>query len=74
MQDVLTFFDTATGSWSYLVVDPHRRQAVVIDPVLDYDAPRRERHAPASIACCRWCASGIWTWSGYWRPTPMPTT
>ena len=39
MQDVLTFFDTATGSWSYLVVDPHSRQAVVIDPVLDYDAP-----------------------------------
>lgn len=37
-QDVLTFFDSATGSWSYLVVDPHSRQAAVIDPVLDYDA------------------------------------
>jgi glyoxylase-like metal-dependent hydrolase (beta-lactamase superfamily II) len=37
-QDVLTFFDAATGSWSYLVVDPHSRQAAVIDPVLDYDA------------------------------------
>jgi len=38
-QDVLSFFDSATGSWSYLVVDPHSRQAAVIDPVLDYDAP-----------------------------------
>lgn len=37
-QDVLSFFDSATGSWSYLVVDPHSRQAAVIDPVLDYDA------------------------------------
>ena len=37
-QDVLSFFDAATGSWSYLVVDPHSRQAAVIDPVLDYDA------------------------------------
>lgn len=37
-QDVLSFFDSATGSWSYLVVDPQSRQAAVIDPVLDYDA------------------------------------
>lgn len=37
-QDVLSFFDAATGSWSYLVVHPQSRQAAVIDPVLDYDA------------------------------------
>ena len=37
-QDVLSFFDSATGSWSYLAVDAPSRQAAVIDPVLDYDA------------------------------------
>jgi len=35
---MLSFFDAPTGSWSYLVIDPHSRQAAVIDPVLDYDA------------------------------------
>lgn len=36
--DVCSFFDAPTGSWSYLVSDPASRQAVIIDPVLDYDA------------------------------------
>ncbi|WP_448506766.1 MBL fold metallo-hydrolase [Immundisolibacter sp.] len=36
--EVLTFFDTPTGSWSYLVADAKSRQAAIIDPVLDYDA------------------------------------
>ena len=35
---MLSFFDAPTGSWSYLVIDPHSRQAAIIDPVLDYDA------------------------------------
>lgn len=36
--EVQTFLDPPTGSWSYLVFDPKSRQAVIIDPVLDYDA------------------------------------
>lgn len=36
--DVVPFFDAPTGSWSYLVSDPASRQAVIVDPVLDYDA------------------------------------
>lgn len=36
--DVLPFFDAPTGSWSYVVAEPATRQAVIIDPVLDYDA------------------------------------
>ncbi len=36
--EVQTFLDPPTGSWSYLVFDPQSRQAVIIDPVLDYDA------------------------------------
>ncbi len=37
-REVLTFLDTPTGSWSYLVADVQSRQAAIIDPVLDYDA------------------------------------
>jgi glyoxylase-like metal-dependent hydrolase (beta-lactamase superfamily II) len=31
------FFDPDTCSYSYLIADPHTRQAAVIDPVLNYD-------------------------------------
>ena len=34
---VQAFFDEATSTVSYLVCDPDSREAVVIDPVLDYD-------------------------------------
>ncbi|HEX2113112.1 MAG TPA: MBL fold metallo-hydrolase [Alphaproteobacteria bacterium] len=36
--DIIGFFDPATCSVSYLVVDPATRAAGVIDPVLDFDA------------------------------------
>ncbi|KAL1582276.1 hypothetical protein WHR41_09234 [Cladosporium halotolerans] len=29
--------DSATGTWQYIVADPHTLDAVIIDPVLDYD-------------------------------------
>ena len=32
-----TFFDPATSTLTYVVFDPKSRDAVVIDPVLDYD-------------------------------------
>ncbi|KZT10637.1 Metallo-hydrolase/oxidoreductase [Laetiporus sulphureus 93-53] len=35
---VYTFFERATSTWQYIIVDPHTSDAVVIDPVLDYDA------------------------------------
>src|SRR5690606_27214258 len=35
--NVQAFFDEATNTVSYLVADPASHQAVVIDPVLDYD-------------------------------------
>lgn len=31
------FFDKATHSWSYVVVEPDSRTCAIIDPVLDYD-------------------------------------
>lgn len=35
--DVMAFFDAATSSVSYLVIDPQSRRAAIIDPVLDFD-------------------------------------
>jgi len=35
--DIQAFFDEATFTVSYLVSDPETREAVVIDPVLDFD-------------------------------------
>jgi len=38
MQPTVTpFLHKPTGTWSYVVADPDAREAVVIDPVLDYD-------------------------------------
>lgn len=34
---IQAFFDEPTNTVTYLVSDPHTRQAAVIDPVLDYD-------------------------------------
>lgn len=35
--DVECFFDQATSTFTYLVIDPTSRRAAVIDPVLDFD-------------------------------------
>ena len=35
---VTPFFHTDSCTWSYVVADPHSRQAAIIDPVLDFDA------------------------------------
>ena len=35
--DIETFFDPATFTWTYVVMDPDSNQAAIIDPVLDYD-------------------------------------
>lgn len=37
--EVQTFFHDGTNTFSYVVFDPDTREAAVIDPVLDYDAP-----------------------------------
>jgi glyoxylase-like metal-dependent hydrolase (beta-lactamase superfamily II) len=44
---VQAFFDPATFTATYLVSDPERREAAVIDPVLDYE-PRSGRVSTAS--------------------------
>lgn len=45
--DVLPFFDPATSTISYIVVDPSTRHAAIIDSVLDYD-PKAGRVSTAS--------------------------
>ena len=35
--EIVCFFDDKTNSASYVVHDPETKQAVIIDPVLDYD-------------------------------------
>lgn len=45
---IQAFFDEATHTVSYLVIDPATKQAAAIDPVLDYDHPSgRIHHASA---------------------------
>lgn len=36
---VHSLYDEATGSFQYVVADPATRQAAIIDPVLEFDAP-----------------------------------
>lgn len=47
--DIEPFFDPATYTLTYVVFDPKTRDAVVIDPVLDYDV-LSSRTSTASIA------------------------
>ena len=35
--EIKTFYDTRTSTFTYVVFDPETRDAVIIDPVLDYD-------------------------------------
>lgn len=48
---VFTFFEKATSTWQYIVIDPKTADAVIIDPVLDYD--------PASGAVSTSTADGL---------------
>ena len=34
---VFSFFESATSTWQYIVTDPKTTEAVIVDPVLDYD-------------------------------------
>ncbi|KAI0088029.1 Metallo-hydrolase/oxidoreductase [Irpex rosettiformis] len=34
---IFSFFEKATGTWQYIISDPQTHQAVIVDPVLDYD-------------------------------------
>ena len=36
--DILPFLHRGTSTWSYVVADPARRIAAIVDPVLDFDA------------------------------------
>src|SRR5689334_15937839 len=46
--NIETFFDPATSTLTYAVFDPKTRDAVVIDPVLDYD-PLSSSTSTASV-------------------------
>jgi glyoxylase-like metal-dependent hydrolase (beta-lactamase superfamily II) len=46
--NIETFFDPATSTLTYVVFDPETRDAVVIDPVLDYD-PLSSTTSTASV-------------------------
>lgn len=46
--DIEAFYDDATNTLTYLVYDPRSRDAVVIDPVLDYD-PASSQVTHASV-------------------------
>lgn len=48
---MFTFFEKATSTWQYIVIDPKTAEAVIIDPVLDYD--------PASGAVSTSTADGL---------------
>ena len=53
---IKAFFDDRTNTVSYLVADPATNEAVVIDPVLDFDLPSGEadvRSAEAILAAAR---------------------
>ena len=49
--NVFTFFEKATCTWQYIASDPQTGEAVIIDPVLDYD--------PASGAIKTTAADGL---------------
>jgi glyoxylase-like metal-dependent hydrolase (beta-lactamase superfamily II) len=48
--DIKAFFDEPTNTVSYVVSDPASRQAVVIDPVLDYDFRSGKAELRSAIA------------------------
>ena len=53
------FFDEATSTLTYVVSDPKTRDAVVIDPVLDYD-PASSVYATTSIdAVVAYCTDNL---------------
>lgn len=57
MQPTVTpFHHTATGTWTYVVADPASGAAVIIDPVLDFDARSAQTGTAAAdqvVAHCR---------------------
>ena len=73
--EVTAFFDEATNTISYVVVDPATKRCAVIDSVLDYD-PDAAAHRQAlgrsrsSTSCAEQRARAS---SGCSRPTSMPT-
>ncbi|TEB23410.1 Metallo-hydrolase/oxidoreductase [Coprinellus micaceus] len=36
--NVYSFFESATSTWQYIVTDPTTKKAVIVDPVLDFNA------------------------------------
>ena len=58
---IQAFFDEATFTVSYLVGDPETRQAVVIDPVLDFDPNSGKAGVGSAEAILAAAEKGGWT-------------
>ena len=58
---IQAFFDEATFTVSYLVGDPETRQAVVIDPVLDFDPNSGKAGVGSAEALLAAAEGGGWT-------------
>jgi glyoxylase-like metal-dependent hydrolase (beta-lactamase superfamily II) len=70
-----TFFDPATYTLTYVVFDPESRDAVVIDPVLDYEpAGLADQHGLRRRGLALHRARGPHPATTCSRPTPTPTT
>ena len=67
------FFDEPTNTISYLLADPIRREAAVIDPVLDFDLAGGEvdTRSAERISIAPWNRAGVLSW--FSRRTRMPT-
>jgi rhodanese-related sulfurtransferase len=50
--EIKPFFDPATSTLTYVVFDPNLRDAVIVDPVLDYD-PLTSRTSTTSVEAGR---------------------
>ena len=71
--EIQPFFHTPTGTWSY--VASRGSDAVVIDPVLDYDPRRSGRAATTTHGCLlAHLAPAHCACTGSWKPMPMPIT
>jgi len=62
--DIQAFFDEATNTVTYLVIDPSTRHAAIIDPVLDFDARngRTSTHSSDRVMEAARAANAVIRW------------
>ena len=70
---VRAFFDHATNTVSYLVVDPQTKHGAIVDPVLDYDQSTGKASTNSADTVLKAAEEAGVTVTGCWRLTPTPT-